>query len=1061
MSLLTENNTKPLKILSASAGSGKTFSLVQEYLKLTLTEQSDGKASRFGSILAMTFTNKAADEMKSRIISALDFIAYSDEQNESNTPKAKNLLNTTSENTGLSTPVVEEKARKVLKEILHNYEQFTIQTLDKFSLRLIRTFSKELDLNQDFEVILDEANLLEKSVDNLLNSIGKEDKGNDTKMVLKYAKSNLEEGEKWNIRNNLIDFSNVLSKEKHKHTTDAIKKAEFKDEDYKLIIEKLKKIDSDFKDQKERTKKIFQNYDIQPDQVYYGKAGGSVYDFFTKIDKKSILDCSEYSSRVADNLSGEKLGKTKEELPPEFVKSALELESFASDNIEEFLKLKNQRKNYYNLALLKSIGLELDERKVKDNILRISEFNELISQLLAKENAPFIYEQLGTRYKHYLLDEFQDTSKLQWRNLLPLVHDSIGNDFTNLIVGDPKQAIYRFRNGLVEQFEALPRVYNPEGESKIQEVSNYFESRGEVSPLEDNYRSDKKIVEFNNVFFPRIAQELPEEKQSLYKSVYQNPKGRDGGYVEMTFPWGLTKEENLEEERSSLFQWIKECEEDGFDRGDICILGRKKKQGNRWAKWLQQEGYKVVSVDSLEINADSSVKLIIEYFELLIHRSSKTHQNKFTEAVISHKHDEVIEQLSTFWLEKAGKLDFDKFVANYFHAEENLFYAFESLYDLAKQFYRLMDLNELENPYLHHLLEMLHDYDKNNGPNITDFLEFWKRKGKSETVQVPENREAIKIFTAHKSKGLEFPVVILPDLSFDLGIKDKFFEKEEDAFYYYSPKKDSKLKFEEEKYRIEMEDILVDNMNLLYVALTRPVSRLYGRVPKSNENSIGELMRITINDLNVDGLNKESLQSIKKKDYFEKVFMGVKSTKHSENIQSDDTSSFVPNNLKDRLWFPEISLQDKESLETEDLSTAQRKGNQIHLLLSEVNSISDIDKTILNLIQKGLFQKEHAEEAKSIVTELLNRKDYQELFQNQTRILNEQLIILDEKNSYRPDKMVKTSDGIIVIDFKTGSENNKYSKQIENYSFVLKEMGFKNVSGFIVYLNPIEVKRIC
>lgn len=1059
MSVLEQNKTKPLKVLSASAGSGKTFSLVQEYLKLTLTEQTDGKASRFGSVLAMTFTNKAADEMKSRIISALDYIAFSDDQPKAEIEKAKDLLNTTSMTTGLSTPVVEERARKVLKEILHNYEQFTIQTLDKFSLRLIRTFSKELELNQDFEVVMDEENLLEKSVDNLLNNIGKQDAGSDTKMVLKYAKSNLEEGEKWNIRSSLFEFSKVLTKEKYKATTDAIKKAEFKEEDYKLILEKLKKIESDFEAQREETTEVYKGYNIEPTQCA-GGTRGSVFAFFEKIETKSILDCVEFNATITKNLSGEKLGSTKEELPAELVGSIYKMQGFAKTHAQDYLKLKNQRNNYYNLALLKSIGLELDDRKVKDNILRISEFNELISQLLSKENAPFIYEQLGTRYRHYLLDEFQDTSKLQWRNLLPLVEDSIGNDYTNLIVGDPKQAIYRFRNGLVEQFDALPRIYNPEGDSEIERMSNHFESRGEVKPLEDNYRSQKKIVEFNNLFFPRIADELPDSKKIFYNSVYQNPKGKDGGYVELLFPWDLDKEEEKEEERTTLLKWIRECESDGFERGDICVLGRRKKQGRKWAKWLQEEGYKVVSVDSLEINADASVRLVIEYFELLIHRSSPTHQNKFTEAIISHKHDEVIEQLSSFWLEKAGKLDFDRFVANYFHSEENLFFSFESLYDLAKQFYQLLDLNELENPYLHHLLEMLHEYDKKNGPNITDFLDFWKRKGKNETVQVPENNEAIKLFTAHKSKGLEFPIVILPDLSFNLDIKDQFFEKEEDAFYYYKPKKESQLAFEKEKYAEEMEDILVDNMNLLYVALTRPVSRLYGRIPKSFENSIGEKVRLAINDLQSPDLVKGDVLSVKKKDFHPVVTMGAKAKKSEKSIEDNGQKSFFPENVKDRLWFPEISLQDKDSLDTEDLSEAQRKGNQIHLLLSEVNTIDELDRKIAGLIQKGLFQKENSAEAKKLISELFNNLDYQALFKDHSRILNEQLIILDENNSYRPDKLIVKNKSITIIDFKTGTENAKYRQQIQNYSFVLKEMGYEDVSGYLIYLDPIVLKQV-
>src|SRR5690554_7887933 len=252
----------------------------------------------------------------------------------------------------------------------------------------------------------------------------------------------------------------------------------------------------------------------------------------------------------------------------EMISSLFALENSLSEQMYTLLKVKS---NFYNLALLKFISKELTVFKEKKNIIGIFEFGKKISELLKKENAPYIYERLGNRYNHYLLDEFQDTSRLQWVNLIPLVHESISNNYENLIVGDPKQAIYRFRNGLVEQFVQLPEMYNPDGDANFTQISAYCKQMGRKIPLEANYRSRKKIVEVNNAFFNRLLGELPDHFEGYSEDVRQTPRGDDGGFVSIELLGKMKAEELKEREHAFLLEKVQRCVDDGFDLGDICV----------------------------------------------------------------------------------------------------------------------------------------------------------------------------------------------------------------------------------------------------------------------------------------------------------------------------------------------------------------------------------------------------------------------------------------------------------------------------------------------------------
>ncbi|PKR79588.1 hypothetical protein CW751_14310 [Brumimicrobium salinarum] len=1050
---------KPLIVYSASAGSGKTFSLVQNYLKLTLANHVSPK--NFSKVLAMTFTNKAAWEMKERVIQALDWLAYPLRETAQETKKAKQLLGATMVTTELTEKTIQNRAKRVLSEILHHYEDFNILTIDKFSLRLIRTFSRDLDLQEDFEVTLDQNLLLEQVIDELMSKIGQPDEQEVTQLALAYAKSNAEEGDKWNFRGSLVEFSKVLTNEKDQVYIQELLKKKFDETTYAEIKEELQSIERQHTQKCLSIYEYFQSLNTTAED-YPSKSTG-IYGVLEKLPSRQIRDAKPPSKKIKQTLDGDNVKENHnvDGQLMEMMGALFAMESEVSERVYTLTKIKT---NFYNLALLKHIAKELNEFKEKKNIIGIFEFGQRIAELLKKENAPYIYERLGNRYNHYLLDEFQDTSRLQWVNLIPLVHESIANNYENLIVGDPKQAIYRFRNGLVEQFVKLPAIYNPENDQNFAQLSNYFLQMGRKVSLEDNYRSRKNIVDFNNSFFERLLKNMPEHFNAYYEDIRQNAKGDEGGFVNIDFIEKATKDELVEMERAFLLEKVEQCIADGFDPGDICVLTRGRKEGTRYAKDLIEanKGYKIVSSDSLLVSSDASVGLCIDYLNLRRNSGNKTTQVKFATTFYRQKKKDPIIELSQFWkANKVGDFDFESFVRNEFETMETLFFPYENLYGLGESFIDLIGLNELKNPYLHHLLELFQNYDLKYGPDIRGFIEEWEKKLKNSTIQMPENKEAIKIMTIHKSKGLEFPVVILPRLSWKIKTSNNhhFVKAEEDVVLFSKLSKNDVPSYMSVAYKKEYDQLLLDELNILYVAFTRPSERLYvlteTKQPSRSDgffSQINQPVALTTAAWENDDLIEKTETSLQ-------VGEELPVEKTQKKGETAD-HNFYPNDLKDFLWFPELTLQDDEALENEQLEEERQYGSELHLLLSMVKSDDTVETALNHLAVSGEITSKWIPELRKTATSTYELLDKQDFVQNAEQVLDEQGILINERETKRPDKIFVSGKNAWVVDFKTGKPLNKHNTQVLNYCKNLVAMGFEKVEGYLLYTTTIELKKV-
>ncbi len=1041
-----------LEVLNASAGSGKTYNLVQTYLKLLLSD--DHSAGNFAQVMAMTFTNKAAFEMKERIVLALDFIANPQSQDPKNKSKALDLINVVSKNLNLKSDIVQKRAKNALKQILHQFEDFHVMTIDKFNLRLIRSFSKELNIANDFRIVLNEEEVLDEVVETLLDNIDEHAKTVLTKLVLNYSKEKLEGEESWNFQRELKKFASILTNEKYFKQVENLLQNDFSPEALQQIKFDIKHIEDLVI---EKAASLYDNFKDIDVSTLPGKSNNT--KAFIKLVNDKLFEASGdeggfFTPAMLQNF--EKVSEKGDCYPAELVTQALNFQEYYKIQLKEFYLLKESVKNFYNLALLQFISKELEGVRSSEHIIRISEFNKLISDLIKDENAPFIYERLGNRFKHFLLDEFQDTSRLQWMNIIPLVHESLANSNDNLIVGDAKQSIYRFKNGLAEQFVALPEIYNPELDKEIAIKSSFFNSQGYKRVLEDNYRSRKHVVQFNNSFFEQIRSTLASNFQSFYEDVFQNPKGKDGGYVEIHSK-EIDKGDD-EQLNTMLLEWVENILSDGYECGDICILGSTKKECNGWAIELSKH-YKVVSDDSLLVNSDQFVRLTISYLKWRLNPSGELEAKRFSDLYFSCFSENPLNDQRKFWKEyinsntgkKSTYFDSNKFIYAHFNSGENFFFRYDNLYSLIQGFYRLVSISELKNPYLHHLSDMLFEFDLANGPELELFIENYELKGKDSSIQIPDNKEAIKIMTGHKSKGLEFPIVILPNMDFSLDSKkSKFLIQQGKHFFYTGLSKSSKI----ENIRLESEKeeshIYLDKMNLCYVMMTRPVDRLYiGNYHfAKSKNKFGSRFH--------EALNK--LKEIKQEDFI--FSFGELSTNLQISSTKSEESNFSPLTIQDQLWFPDISLNASLLEDDGDLSNARRYGNQLHEALSLLHYIKDMKNLLVELISTSKIELEFQERIEADLVRIFSNQAYNELLEDAQSITNEQTILIGKYEAKRPDKIIFKEKETIVIDFKSGLQTNKNEKQVKLYKKVLQEMGFPNVKGFLYYTTNLDLIEI-
>ncbi len=805
-------------IYNASAGSGKTFTLVKEYLKILFASDSP---YLFKNILAITFTNKAVAEMKDRIINTLK--QFSDEivLKDSN-PMFEAICN----DLNMEPKMLHDKAKKLLNTIIHNYAAFDISTIDGFTHKLIRTFAHDLKLPLNFEVELDQDALLNEAVDSLINKAGSDIAL--TNILVDFAIEKADDDKSWDVAFDFNKIAKLLVNENDMPFIETLKDKTL--EDFKVLKTLLKKeIDQLESVIVKKAQGVLTS--IEEAGLQFGDFSGRYLPkHFQKLSEKNYpvnfeakwqeaIDTKTlYPKRVTDDIAS-----IIEHIQPQIALAFNEtkLAYFNLNFAKAFYK------NITPLSVLNEINTELQALKLEQNKMLISEFNAIISKEIRNQPTPFIYERIGEKFNHYFIDEFQDTSIKQWENLIPLLDNSLSKEGgKTILVGDAKQAIYRWRGGKAEQFIDLFNDGNP------------FFIQKHIENLPNNYRSLKDIVHFNNGFFKFLSSQVfsKQTHKTLYENAHQNITKNENGYVELSF---LNIERD--DDRDGLFSehvlnTINQCLEHNFTLKDICILVRKKKEGVAIANYLSKNKIPIVSSETLLINNSPEVNFINNILALLVQPDN----NELKISILNHltalfnienKHDYFINhiQLSISELFKSFET-FGVFINNHLLVQL-------PLYDLAETIVRSFNLVQNSDAYIQFYLDFVLDFSQKKGSDILGFLTYFEKKKESLSIVSPLGLNAVQIMTIHKSKGLEFPVVILPyaDLDIYKELEPKeWFKLDNEKYNGFSHtllnfNKNFEFYGEEGQniYIKHQSELELDNINLLYVSLTRAVEQLY------------------------------------------------------------------------------------------------------------------------------------------------------------------------------------------------------------------------------------------
>jgi len=1033
----------PLTVYKSSAGSGKTATLVFEYLKICLS-----KPSEFKHTLAITFTNKAAGEMKSRIIETLELAANN---------KTNFLLKKLKTELYLNDEEIRESSRKLLFLIIHNYDEFAVSTIDSFVHRVVKTFANEVNLPANFEVVLDSDDIVPEIVDELFDKVGNDKEF--TKILLSFVMKQIEEEKNHDLRRMLNDFvaynfgEEVFAQKEYLDTLDQ--------KDFPELIKRLHKKQFVYKQQIENLAKqalgLFASVSLTEDDITSKNRG--IYGYFSKLsilndDSKLIPNKTATKAVEHDKWLPARANSSQQTAMEQIKEELIAIFYSIAEKTPNYLLIKQINSRIYSVALTKEIQFLLTEFMDRTSKVHISEFNKKISENIADQPIPFLYERLGFKYRHFLIDEFQDTSVLQWHNLLPLIEESLSNNNFNMLVGDAKQAIYRFRNGEVELFTSLPKLFNsgdtPFDRSREQLLASHYQEE----KLDVNYRSNKYIVEFNNDLFSMLLEQESERFRTNYKDLKQKVQHQDPGFVRL---------ETLDAENAAAYgenrlpvieKYIEEAMQAGYGPGDICVLCRTKDQIHQIVSYLIPKGHKLVSSESLLIASSPKVSLLISFLRLLAKQHDKL---QFAEFLFKLKElfPESYSKLNITQILDTSA-DFPSTAFGLMESSENLGDILQlSVYEICEFAIREFQFNLSADAFIQFFLNFVFNAQSSGKYSLIDFLALWDKKKEKVFVEMPDDKDAIKIMTAHKSKGLDFKVVIADLYKSRKGRGKEFWadvniEGEEKLKRTLLPltKIISDFGFDD-IYQREQEKERLDFLNLIYVTFTRASKALFA-LGKNSGDEFGALLN-----------NYISLKSNSENSVYE---LGTLEYLPEKDVSEDETGNMISlENTISSDWKEIIQIAEAEEIFwlEKDFDKAASFGNLVHKILSDINYADEIGNAVNNYFIAGLIDKTESAGILKTINKLIEHPLLKRYFSRQVVVKNESELIDRYGNNLRPDRVVIDGDELIIIEYKTGRKEDEHLIQIQNYATTFTDLGFERIRCFLVYLGKnIEVEEI-
>jgi ATP-dependent helicase/nuclease subunit A len=1036
-------------VYKSSAGSGKTFTLVKDYLKIALND-SEYPPKKYRTILAITFTNKAASEMKSRILSALKSLSIFPFNN-----KAETLAGLLMDELNIDEKTLSKRSEQLFNHILHNYGNFSINTIDSFTHSVIRSFSFDMNLPVNFNIELNENEIIAKCVDKLVAAIGERD--DITELILEYSKSQSEQQKNWQVDKVIKEFVIKAFKDPSSKKLDLLK--QFSISDFKEIKNELIQLKINFEKRLESAAddfyKILNDNQIEINDFYQGANGLPI--FFKRLKTKEYVDkdpIRNYTIQTIyeDKWVGGKTNKFKEQLilslKDDFKKIFFECEKILSNERSDYLITCNLLNNIYSISLINEVKKIIEDFKKQENILFISEFNEKISEVVINEPVPYIYEKIGERYNHFLVDEFQDTSVLQWQNLLPLIDNSLSEGHYNLVVGDGKQSIYRWRGGIAEQFNALPYLPTITDTPLKNSWENNLVNYSSVKELKKNFRSHVNIVEFNNRFFSFVSSKLDDEQIRIYENAEQTPlDSLHGGLVTIDMIENYTESFNP---FSRTLQLIQNSLLSNYNYSDITILVRSKQNGIDITKFLNEKNIPVISSEALLLNNCDEIKFIIHVLHFIADIDPAIHASSILIYLSTHSiiNDKSIDELLLSFNHSNYQLkEFKTILSGYdiqFDIQKLLLMP---LLECCIEIISTFKLNNNKH-YIQFFLDEIILFSNQNTISIYLFLEYWEQKKNKSSLKISDDINAVKVMTIHKSKGLEFPVVIIPFCDWKTYYPDTIWVEDKNdklPFMVLNMKEnlndtDFSNDFETEKNRQ-----ILDNINLLYVAFTRASQHLHIISEKSSNEAKNVYSLISL-------FEQEKYVT---EDYGKSLKIGEELT-NNKKIKSNENFIFQ---FQVGNWNRAIDIKkSNDFILDEETISKKETGIIIHHLLSKIKNASEIEKVLDEFIKEGYVNENLSNEIKEQLIALISHPDVSCFFDITKKVINERELLSSSGNVIRPDRIIiSENNSVDIIDFKSGLKSDTHKKQVVEYENVIKELGFNNIKKYLVYLQPIEV----
>ena len=925
-----------INIFKASAGSGKTHTLSKTYLDLLL--KADSKTA-YRNILAVTFTNKATEEMKERILRDLA------EEGKTN-----------------------PRAREILINLLHDYGSFSVSTIDKFFQQALRAFSRELGSSGNYQIELDKASLTKEAMDRVLDDLTEKDK-DLLGWFTKQLETALDNGDSFHLESSLYEMAEEFGDVNEKFTYDKKKLTELK--------AKCKEIVDTFH------KDVYENA-LCIDTTTWGKTAAKGLAQYAGAQTKY-----KDSVKAANATTLAKLAETAG------CEAMYALMNPQGRRWKEYRTARMVEKVIFTLGLAEEFYSKLAIIEEEKGVISLDESTSLLRDIIDGSDAPFIYEKLGVRFNHFLLDEFQDTSVVQWENFKPLLANSVSEGYSNIIVGDVKQSIYRWRNS---DWNLLDK-----------EIEENFKGKVKVITLKENWRSTQSIVDFNNEFFTFAADNLG--LSTIYADVKQEVKVEDSqeGCVTVDF---------CEDELEMIDGYIEQAVAAGAKMSDMAILLRTNGEGKKVAEYLLSKGYSVISDDSLDLKSSLIIRKIVSYLHSLCNNS---------------------DSLNTY-LSESLEIDSER--------------EYHSLLDLVDGV--IKDLSEThpdeikgQTLFIQSFMDDILEWTSIHGNDLRQYLKHWEES--KIAISSPNDPNAIRITTVHKSKGLAFPIVIFPfaekvglfkedtlwcHLDSDAEMGESF-----NSIFPVVLGKSSGDSFFSESLKNEMEMQRIDNLNIFYVCLTRarkemhiiaknpPKSLIDG---KSSPNDLSQLLYLYCEQNGYTFGSPYRWNEASKKEDSEIEEFDAEYETYGMNPEACSKRFVASSDAWD--YFSEEGIGQSKRL----------RGIEQHALLSRIRTSDDAPEVLRSI----------EPQTRELLLERISA--HSEWFSPELKTLNEVAIIDSFGNTNRPDRVLVDEEGrVTVIDFKFGEEDEKYSGQVRRYMRLFREMGYGEVSGYIWYV-PID-----